>query len=201
MLFITNEGHVYSCGWNNYGQLGLNSTDDETTPQLIKKYYDSNSNSINYDAITIKKIACGDSDHSLFLTNEGRVYSCGLNASGQLGLNSWDVITKTRPQLIETFYDADAITITQIACGYAHSLFLTNEGHVYSCGMNYFGQLGLNSTDDTKRTPQLIETFYDSDSDSDSINYDAITINKIACGGEQTFINTIHLDNTFTILP
>ena len=197
-LFITNEGHVYSCGWNKYGQLGLNSTDDETTPQLIQNYYDSNSNSINYDAITITEIACSDY-HSLFLTSNNRVYSCGRNSMGQLGLNS--IVKERTPQLIENYYDRananiinyDAITITQIACGGEHSLFLTNEGHVYSCGRNFEGQLSLDLylLNFAERTPKLIENYYERKSQIlNSINYDAITITQIACGGHHSLFLT-----------
>ena len=32
--------------------------------------------------------------------------------------------------------------VTQVACGYVHTLALTEEGHVYGCGNNSRGQLG-----------------------------------------------------------
>ena len=176
-LFLTNEGHVYSCGRNNYGQLGLNSNDDvNITPQLIETYHNSVEDiNIRFNDITITQISTG-SFHSLFLTNEGHVYSCGYGSYGQLGLNSNDEVNIT-PQLIKTYHNSEDIsfndiTITQIAGGLRQSLFLTNEGHVYSCGRNNYGQLGLNSNDDVNITPQLIETFYN----------DEITITQIAGG-------------------
>jgi alpha-tubulin suppressor-like RCC1 family protein len=173
-LFLTNDGRVYSCGYNYYGQLGLNSTNNQKAPQLIQTFYNK---------ITITEIA-GGAYHSLFLTNEGYVYSCGYNYKGQLGLNyTYEQINyKTTPQLIQTYYDygnavKDEIKITKIACGYYHSLFLTNDGHVYSCGYNYFGQLGLNSTNN-QEAPQLIQTYYD----YGNAVKDEIKISKIAGG-------------------
>ena len=64
-VFLTNEGKVYSCGWNDYGQLGLGNTTTRTTPQPIS----------TLNSLTISAIAGGE--HTVFLTNDGKVYSCG----------------------------------------------------------------------------------------------------------------------------
>lgn len=37
----------------------------------------------------------------------------------------------------------DFVKIKQISCGRYHTLFLTVEGHVYACGLNKDGQLGI----------------------------------------------------------
>lgn len=34
------------------------------------------------------------------------------------------------------------LLISQVACGYAHTLALTDEGFVYAWGANAYGQLG-----------------------------------------------------------
>ena len=44
------------------------------------------------------------------------------------------------------------IRITKVAAGYAHSVFLSNTGHVYVCGSGESGQLGLMKPDGTKET-------------------------------------------------
>jgi len=178
-LFLTSKGRVYSCGWNYYGQLGLDSTDNQTIPQLIETYYVNELESYNYDRITITKISCGFA-YSLFLTSEGHVYSCGFNEYGQLGFDSGDMDADnsyddgrgwmnqykpyhTRPFLIETYYNSDLqqitytnIKITKISTGHYHTLFLTSEGLVYSCGNNQYGKLGLDSLDASIKTPRLI---------------------------------------------
>ena len=140
-LFVTDTGTVYSTGWNPNGQLGLGDTTQRNVPTLI---------TTNINNVNIIAISCGDS-HSLFLTNTGKVYSTGLNSSGQLGLS--DITQRNVPTLITT--NIGNLNIIAISTGYDHSLFLTNTGAVYSCGRNNEGQLGL--ADTLQRTvPTLI---------------------------------------------
>ena len=151
VLFLTNDGKVYSSGDNASGQLGLNDTTNRLVPTLITTTTVGGT-PVAFNNLTISAIFCGY-NHSLFLTNDGKVYSCGYNGNGQLGLN--DTTNRLVPTLITAFNN---LTIAAIACGSNHSLFLTNDGMVYSCGYNNEGQLGL--TDTTNRlVPTLIPTF------------------------------------------
>ena len=158
-LFLTSEGHVYSCGWHNRGQLGLGEDTEEKvkTPTLIQRYYDD-AVEINYDRITITEISSGYY-HSLFLTSQGHVYSCGWNTKGENGFEVESAQKVWVPKLIKTFEDTayDEIQIKKISAGAFFSLFLTQTGSVYSCGSNAYGKLCLNSNDDKKTTPKLIE--------------------------------------------
>ncbi|KAJ9558736.1 hypothetical protein OSB04_013350 [Centaurea solstitialis] len=57
---------------------------------------------------------------------------------GRLGLGSLE--SKWRPALCSAFGDGN---LREIACGGAHTLFLTDAGNVYAAGLNDYGQLGL----------------------------------------------------------
>jgi alpha-tubulin suppressor-like RCC1 family protein len=138
-FFITNDGKVYGTGFNNKGQLGLGNLTNYNSPQLIS----------DISNLTIGSVSAGYR-HTLFLTDDGKVYSCGLNDDGQLGLGN-DISYNT-PQFIS---DISNLTITAVSASADHSLFLTHDGRVYSCGGNSSGQLGLGNNTNFN-TPQLI---------------------------------------------
>ncbi|XP_059656346.1 ultraviolet-B receptor UVR8 isoform X2 [Cornus florida] len=68
---------------------------------------------------------------------------------GRLGLGS--VESQWRPAFCSAFDDQ---TLRDIACGGAHTLFLTETGCVYATGLNDFGQLGV-SVDKSYTTEPL----------------------------------------------
>ena len=79
-------------------------------------------------------------NHVLFLTNTGNVFSTGSNNSSQCGRkdfnNGWCEDIKP------VFGICSGKTITKIACGKDHSLFLSNDNVVFGCGLNSSFQLG-----------------------------------------------------------
>ena len=74
--------------------------------------------------------------HSLYLSEQGNVYSSGSNDYGQLG---YPEKTFQHPQLVENLPG----NCVQVACGLTHSQVLTAGGQVFSFGDNQFGQLGI----------------------------------------------------------
>ena len=163
-IFLASDNKVYSCGNNTYGQLCLGFNSDSTLPQEITYF--------SYLYITITQIACG-SNHTIFLASDNKVYSCGNNEFGQLGLENFN--NQSTPREVNYFTDY-VITITQIACGANHTIFLASDNKVYSCGNNDFGQLGLNSTEVKITEPTEIAFFTNN----------VITITQIACGADYT---------------
>jgi hypothetical protein len=75
------------------------------------------------------------SSHSMFLNNNGDVYSLGNNNLGQLGRDTDEI------SFIELIPNLS--NVIKISCGSEHSLVLTKDRLVYSFGSNHQGQLGL----------------------------------------------------------
>lgn len=71
----------------------------------------------------------------LALTKQGNVYGRGANLSGELSLG--DIKVSESWTRIESI----PFKMKQISIKNDHSLFLTWEGFVYSCGSNHCGQL------------------------------------------------------------
>ena len=53
------------------------------------------------------------------------------------------------------------VVIKGISCGLAHTVFVSESGHVYSMGSNAFGQLGQDKSVKAKNTPSLVEGLVD----------------------------------------
>jgi alpha-tubulin suppressor-like RCC1 family protein len=92
----------------------------------------------------IKAIAAGY-DHTLALSDDGKVYAAGTNNYGQVGFGDSGWGKSSYPfALVPPLSDKDIIAI---AAGDQHSLALAKDGKVYAAGYNRNGQLGLGDKD------------------------------------------------------
>ena len=131
-LILKNDGTLWGCGQNNYGQLGLGDTNNRTT-----------FTEITTNADDVKSVYCGY-DHTIILKNDGTLWGTGYNGYGELGLG--DSNNKTTFTQITTNTD----NIKQIYCGWGHTLILKNDGTLWGTGYNKDGRLGLG--DSTNRS-------------------------------------------------
>uniref|UniRef100_A0A5F5PRD1 HECT-type E3 ubiquitin transferase n=1 Tax=Equus caballus TaxID=9796 RepID=A0A5F5PRD1_HORSE len=98
---------------------------------------------------SVKEVACGG-NHSVFLLEDGEVYTCGLNTKGQLGHER----EGNKPEQIGALADQH---IVHVACGESHNLALSDRGQLFSWGAGSDGQLGLMTTEDAVAVPRLIQ--------------------------------------------
>ncbi|KAM3967385.1 HECT and RLD domain containing E3 ubiquitin ligase 4 [Aphomia sociella] len=163
VLYLTNQGHLYSCGSNEVGQLGrLTYYNEGRTPSLVEKLKE----------FKILTVACGI-QHSLALNEWGIPYSWGCNNMGQLGLDTRDTYSHNIPSIVKLLATKNVI---QIACGSYHSIALTNNGDLYSWGANSYGQCGLGNVTNKEMKPQQITSLL------------GVPIALIACGSNHTFV-------------
>ena len=121
---LTENGDVYGFGDNKYGQLGIGITSSHvTSPQKL------------VDLANVEFLDCGGY-HTICKTKDNGVYSWGYNIEGQLGTGGND--KKKSPFKVTTWPD----NIIDIKCGGFHTLILTSNNEVYSCGYNNRMQLG-----------------------------------------------------------
>ena len=144
---LKSDGTVYTCGKNVSGELGLGhsgySNDINTPTEIYGNHTD------------VIAISCGRS-HTAILKSDGSVYTFGGNSSGQLGLgdSGWSTNRNT-PTLIT---DPNITDIIEVSCGDSFTAILKSDGTVYTCGYNYYGQLGLGTSGFTNRiTPTQIQ--------------------------------------------
>ena len=77
------------------------------------------------------------SNHTLILKNDGTLWGCGYNTQGQLGLGD----TNWRAILTQIITNTD--NVKSVYCGESHTIILKNDGTLWGCGANNYGQLGL----------------------------------------------------------
>ncbi|XP_075718185.1 inhibitor of Bruton tyrosine kinase [Rhinoderma darwinii] len=76
--------------------------------------------------------------HSVFLSQKGQIYTCGHGQGGRLGHG--DELTCLVPRLVEGLATHSC---SQMAAAKDHTVVLTEEGYIYSFGLNTFHQLGI----------------------------------------------------------
>ncbi|CAH0559582.1 unnamed protein product [Brassicogethes aeneus] len=158
-LFLTKEGKVYSCGNNDYGQLGHDQP--RKRPQPVS----------NLEAHTIVHIACG-ATHSMALNRWGQVLTWGSDYHGQLGQQIGENI-QPAPRIIKSLAKH---VVLQIACGQRHSVALSNNGDILTWGANNFGQLGQGAISPLVTIPTAVATLQ------------GVPISFITCGGNHTLV-------------
>jgi alpha-tubulin suppressor-like RCC1 family protein len=141
-------GVPFSFGWNEGGRTGL-GTDMGLTPIATRI------DTTNLGGKSVKQIAA-NTFHSLLVTEDGSVFSFGLNELGITGLGIGSGSTLVATPINTT--NLGGRKIVKAAAGEAHSLLLAEDGTVFSFGANTFGRTGLGTATGNTLVPTLIDT-------------------------------------------
>ena len=137
-VVLTEDGRVYTWGYNRYGQLGRGENAGTDSPNWMPMEVSP----ALWDNRQISDIAVG-SYHVLALARDGTVFALGLNRYGQLGskvnVGQWE--PNWVPLQINPSNLSNSLVVG-MAAGATHSLLLTEHDEVWAFGSNGWGQLG-----------------------------------------------------------
>jgi len=119
--------------------------------------------------------------HTLILSGEGTVFSCGSNSLGQCGLGHTRSVRVPRP--VVTLRGRRAVSVS---CGEEHSAVVTEDGSLYTFGRGTEGQLGQGRSSRSGRAvgesagsvpaPRFVEAF------------DGVPVDAVSCGARFTVV-------------
>ena len=155
-LILKDDGTLWSCGQNMYGQLGLGDVGGTATFTQVTTNADD-----------VKQVYCG-TYHTFILKNDGTLWGCGYNSDGGLGLGN----SAGRSTFTQVTTNAD--DVKSVYCGYIRTLILKNDGTLWGCGYNSYGQLGLGDTSNRYTFTQATTNTND--------------IKQVSCGYSHTII-------------
>ena len=106
---VTNNGELYSFGWNLYFQCSSQNetNEDVLIPTIVGVGYE-----------TVDSISCGFA-HCAFITTSGKLYCFGFNEDYQLGIGH---DRNTASPTFVTFEDDEAKCIIDVSCGNLHTV-------------------------------------------------------------------------------
>lgn len=136
---LTDDGGVKCWGNNDIGQLGIGTTIESSNRPLDVSGLDK-------DVIAIS----AGYKHTCALIKTGKVSCWGWNMTGQLGIDSADIISNIPVDVVGL--DDDVIAI---GSGGLHTCALTDRGGVKCWGSNVYSQLG-NNTKGSSSSPRTV---------------------------------------------
>lgn len=167
-LVLDKHGTLWTCGKNNFGQLGDGTFAERTVPAPI-----------HLPPVRYISRAC---DHAMAIDESGDLWLWGRNNYGQLGTSLLkDFETPQRLQGHTGF--------VMVKGGHWHSVALKQDGTVWTWGHNFYGELGNGSREHDSWPNQVI---YYEPAGNDSVMHKLGNIVQVACFG----YHSLALDST-----
>ena len=158
-LFLMDNGTVFGCGWNVWGQLGIGLKGENMLApvEILIDEPDFNSTTNVPIVSNVTQIAAGRGS-SYFLTSSDHVYASGTNYEGELCLG--DRVDRPLPTMLSHVEDIqnegddfslndEGVVVRLIVAGKSSFYMLFSDGQVLACGKNTHSQLGSDSINNT----------------------------------------------------
>jgi len=145
------DGSVWTYGPNFEGECG---TGDRKTCKIPTRVLLIDAIGDNRRDAVFRAKQISMHSHSVVVASDGSVNVWGNNHFGQLGLGDDKELTCLLPVFLP------CVPMRSAACGWKHTLFLTNEGDVFACGCNGHGALGLGARPKTAATYTYAPTLW-----------------------------------------
>ncbi|XP_036850374.2 inhibitor of Bruton tyrosine kinase isoform X4 [Manis javanica] len=142
----TDPTDAYTWGDNTNFTLGHGSQNSKHHPELVDLFSRS--------GVYIKQVVLCKF-HSVFLSQKGQIYTCGHGPGGRLGHG--DEQTCLVPRLVEGL---SGHICSQVAAAKDHTVVLTEDGCVYTFGLNIFHQLGIIPPPSSCNVPRQMQVKY-----------------------------------------
>ena len=138
-VIVGEDGCLFACGGNGFGQLGTGNLNQQSSPARIKL--------VDCRLLfrqAVRQVAVGES-HTGIVTEDGDLLMCGNGLWGRLGLG--DEHKRTTPTLVgRAVFDGEAVLM--VACGRDHTAVVTEGGGVYTFGSGFYGTTGHGDRED-----------------------------------------------------
>ncbi|XP_068180155.1 inhibitor of Bruton tyrosine kinase [Antennarius striatus] len=138
----TDPTEVYTWGNNTNFSLGHGNQESRQHPEIVDVFART--------GVYIKQVVLCKF-HSVFLSQKGQVFTCGHGQGGRLGHG--DEQTYLVPRMVEGLMSHHC---SQVAAAKDHTVVLTEEGYVYTFGLNTFHQLGLSPPPASAHVPKQV---------------------------------------------
>lgn len=139
---LDENGELFCWGYNNYGQLGEGTQENQPVPVR------------SLEGMSLKEVSLGK-DHGCGIKNDGKLYCWGTGDKGQLGDGSSGCIIESDPnECLVPIFSTSAIEVdsekifVSVSSGHSFNCAISTEGEVYCWGLNSSGQLGDGTTAD-----------------------------------------------------